>query len=112
MICTRCTEDKPVDDFSFQKSKPIFRYAWCDPCRYEANRAAKNESDTLRYKRNKEVAAEYQAMRDKAISMRKFSPDQCKSIKTRVEGGEKVVDLALEYKVGQTTIRKAMRNYL
>jgi hypothetical protein len=106
-VCTKCNVTKDDTEFSPQKTKPIFKYAWCDGCREEA----KVEKDTVFIRRNAAVKEDYDKMRAKAVEMRKFSPEQCVELKRRIDAGEKPKALATEFSTVPSTIYRASRNY-
>jgi len=37
--CTKCEEEKPLEDFSFRSKKANRRHAWCKPCLYARQKA-------------------------------------------------------------------------
>lgn len=102
--CSKCNEVKQFSEFSKQKKKPAFYYAWCDLCRESAN------ADKT-FNRAKSYRAEVTEMRDKARELRKLNDNQVSEIKKRKSDGEHVKVLASEFNVSDTTIYKALHGY-
>jgi hypothetical protein len=99
--CTSCQEDLPESSFSPQKTNPSKLYAWCDNCRASAVPYIKpfNKGG---------IKQEYDELRAKAVELRKFSPDEDRRIQERYRAGEKVKDLASEFKVSKTAVYGAI----
>lgn len=109
--CTRCRVVKDDSEFSFQATKPIFKYSWCDPCREENKNSKTTFQTTLTPRQKAAYRAELNELRDKAKDLRKFSPEQCVNLKARLDKGAKAKDLAKEFNTSPSTIYRASRGY-
>ncbi len=99
--CTNC--NKVRDDFSNQKTNPHKLYAWCDECRKT------NVKSGMRY--NNGYAKEVSELKNKAIQLRAFTPEQATELKSRYLNGTKVAELAKETGKSDNAVRKAIRGY-
>ena len=99
--CTNCS--KVREDFSPQKTKPSKLYSWCDECR-ESNVRLKTGT-------NKSYTDEIQKLRQKAVQLRSFSPEQADSLRNRYNSGVSVKELSVETGKSKNSIYSAIKGY-
>jgi len=95
--CGFCGENKSLDQYRMRKTPPIQHYAYCNSCVYHASKNKASYSEDVR------------VMREKAISMRAFTPDQDKEIYIRVLSGTPRTVIASEHGVSNSCVGKAFK---
>lgn len=93
--CTSCGAERPLSDFSTQKTNRSKLYAWCDACRGAQLPFFKKTN-------------EYQILRDKAKQLRRFDDAAAAVLRERKANGAKPKDLALEFNCSISTINKTL----
>lgn len=97
--CIFCLKEKELSEFSMRKRPPIKPYAACKDC----------ESIAYNRKPNKDYQSEVKDLREKAIELRKFTPEQDLAIARRVASGEFKNAIAKEFGVSDSAVAGAAK---
>lgn len=94
--CMVCGIEKSLDQFTMRRRPPIRPYAACKDC------------EPMAY-RKKPLNTEYQSLRDKAVSLRKLTPEQGLEALKRYSAGETQKAIAADFGVSGDCVSRTIK---